>query len=397
MRALIALAFAAVSFGCQTYDFEPVEPLALAQTTQKKSVAARKLKPDLMILLDKSGSMGFPINGSLPACQVSGAPCSGNCPANCPTRISEVRSSMNTLLTTNGAVFRTGLAIYPADNVCGPSNRIEVELSQSNDVDAELSMASAQVNMRIQNLQVGGGTPTGDSLRFLNTYAPLANDDREDFVLLLTDGLPNCNGGLASESTTCRCTFPKSTPNAPCSTTTPPPQSFVANQCLDRDGSVRAVEELRKKNIKTIVVGFGADTAAGDGPDTLNAMAEAGGFARVCPNGTNAECGANNTCNNKICARKFYQAANAAELAQALKDIVDLLTGTDICLYTLDTLPSDPAFLTVLYDNQSLPQSNTTWAYEAGKVRFLGQYCDKLKGSTTGSKVALEFRIVETL
>lgn len=396
MRALTVLAFAALSFGCQTYDFEPVEPLALAQTTQKTSVAARNLKPNLMILLDKSGSMGFPINGSLPACQVSGAPCSGNCPANCPTRISEVRTSMNTLLTTNGSVARTGLAIYPADNVCGASNRIEVELSQSADVDAELAMNSQQVNQRIQSLQVGGGTPTGDSLRFLTNYQPLADADREDFVLLLTDGLPNCNQTLNPEATTCRCTFTKTTPTQSCSQNA---GGFIANQCLDRNGSVQAVEELRKKGIKTIVVGFGADTAMGDGPDTLNAMAEAGGFARRCTNGTDAECGMNNTCNRatNVCNRQFYQAANAAELAQALKDIIDLLSQTDICLYTLATVPSDPAFLTVLFNNQSLPQSATTWSFEAGKVRFVGQYCDKLKGSTTGSKVSLEFRIVETL
>jgi hypothetical protein len=107
------------------------------------------------------------------------------------------------------------------------------------------------------------------------------------------------------------------------------------------------VGELRKKNIKTIVVGFGADTAVGAGPDTLNAMAEAGGFARACPMQTDAECGSNNTCDkaSKLCVRKFYQASNAAELAKALQDIIDIVKGMDICTYTLDAVPDDRAIV----------------------------------------------------
>jgi hypothetical protein len=40
--------------GCQTYDFEPVEPLAVAQTTESRSIKARAPKPNLMLLVDTS-------------------------------------------------------------------------------------------------------------------------------------------------------------------------------------------------------------------------------------------------------------------------------------------------------------------------------------------------------
>src|SRR5688500_14189138 len=168
--------------------------------------------------------------------------------------------------------------------------------------------------MQILNLTVGCGTSTGDSLKFLGGYAPLAYPApkfaREDFIVLLTDGLPNCNSNNANSctSSSCRCTL---TPATSCT-----PSSICTQGCLDKDHSAAQVTELRKKNIRTIVIGFGADTASGDGPDTLNAMAENGGFARSCPNGTSAECGSGNTCDTAtgLCGRKFYQASSAADL-----------------------------------------------------------------------------------
>lgn len=395
MRALPFALLTIALAGCQTYDFEPVSPLAIAQTTQTKSVAAKNKKPDLMMLIDTSGSMAAPLNPGDANCRVGGNVCSGaGCPANCPTRISDLKRSMGTFLMGNPSVARVGMTVYPVDPVCGPSNKIIVELSQSNDVDSELAKTSDDVNKAIQNLAVQGGTPTGDSLRFLANYSPLANPDREDFVLLLTDGLPNCNQAQVAVANSCACTDSRS----PCSYT-PPSSSTTYSLCLDKDGSVAAVGELRKKNIKTIVVGFGADTAVGAGPDTLNAMAEAGGFARACPMQTDAECGSNNTCDkaSKLCVRKFYQASNAAELAKALQDIIDIVKGVDLCTYTLDAVPDDPAFLAVIYNGQSLAQSDSTWKYAAGKVTFQGQYCDQIKTATQDNKVQLEFRIVNTL
>ncbi len=74
--------------GCQTYDFEPVEPLAISQTTQSKTVAGRQPKPNLMLLIDKSGSKNYDADDTK-------APCTANCnvspnpacPAGSPTRL----------------------------------------------------------------------------------------------------------------------------------------------------------------------------------------------------------------------------------------------------------------------------------------------------------------------
>lgn len=177
------------------------------------------------------------------------------------------------------------------------------------------------MNNRLQNLTVGGGTPTGESLKFLANYAPLLDPSpaspRDDFVLLITDGLPNCNSSNAkncNDVAACKCTL---TPATACT-----PASFCTQGCLDDNSTVGAVQALRNKGIKTIVVGFGAETATGDGPATLNAMSVEGGFARTCAD-VDAGCGSGDPCDpaSGLCSRKYYQATTEAELRAVLEEV----------------------------------------------------------------------------
>lgn len=396
-----------VATACQTYDFEPVTPIAISQTTQTKNVVARNLKPNLMILVDKSGSMNSPLNASLPTCGM----CSGAaCPATCPTRISELRTAMGQFLTTSSTVARVGLAFFPkgeettfSPTGCAPTREIAVDLpapSNSDTDTAPLTMNATTVNQRIQSLggaiPVTGGTPTAGALTFLGSYAGLLDDrdNRQDFVLLLTDGLPNCNPANPLS----------------CSSMPPPPANLctlgancVGQYCragfLDKDGVVTAVQQLRSRNVSTIVVGFGADFASPEALDVLNSMAEQGGFGRKCPMGTNAECGSNNTClPTKFCQKQFYAAANATELATALADIQNLIGSGDPCNFSLADKPTDDRFLAVIIDGQTTTKGPNTWSLlPTGAVQFAGQLCDRVKTSTTAQPLKVEFRIVSTL
>jgi hypothetical protein len=394
----VGIAAGAVA-GCQTYDFEPVQPLAVAQTTAAKSIAGRNNKPNLLLLVDKSGSMDQPINPSLAACQSGGSVCGPSttpCNVNtCPTRWSELKTAMNNFLTNSGTVGRMGLVFFPKASPCtAPSLAdVAVQIPNSKDVEAELQAAAEQINNQIQTVAVGGGTPTGNALKAMADYAPLlADDSRQDFVLVLTDGLPNCNesnpNDYSVDANSCRCTLEGGVCVSP----------FQKLGCLDKDGTVAQVRALKTKNISTIVIGFGAETASGDGPDVLNAMAEAGGFARACPESTDAECGSNNICNKttKLCEKKFYQAANGDELARALADISKKI-GVDPCEFLLTQQPSDPRFLSVVVDGQSVPRGDNTWSYDGGKIKFLGSLCTKLSSSTDLNPVEVEVRVVETL
>ena len=369
-RILTCLMCVAVLSGCQTYDFERVTPLAVGQRTDKKIFASRSLKPNIMLLLDNSASMLEPTD---PSCSGTG----------CSTRIQELQASMNGFLSQNPTLARFGAAKYPlgpgADqckptvdvNATGYSVPLPAPTVNDDGTDAALIANANQVNALIQSLKPAGGTPTGASLAFLGTYAALNDrtDFRDDFVLLLTDGLPNCNASNAnnvcndmSAEQKARCACVSGQNGSGCV------NSLCALGCLDQDDTVSAVRRLLQQDIKTIVVGFGADTASGPGPAVLQAIAEAGGFPRECRMGTNDECGAGNTCDpvTRRCAKAFYQAANGAELTEALLRIRDAIDGPP-CIFSLKEAPSDARYLSVLVDGQTTPPGPDTYVFDPGR------------------------------
>jgi hypothetical protein len=164
------------------------------------------------------------------------------------------------------------------------------------------------------------------------------------------------------------------------------------------------VAALNIKKVKTIVVGFGADTTGGAAATVLNAMANAGGFPRSCQNGTNAECDPMNTgadsCDTatKLCKNKFYQASSATALADAL-DAISRGMQTNPCVYPLDTQPSNPNLLSVLVNNVDVPAGPDSWSYTGGAVVFApnGSYCAKLQASTPQNPVSIQIRYVQQL
>src|SRR4051794_19675176 len=106
---IVAVAVWAVA-GCQTYDFEPVQPIAISQTTQESIIQARGARPEMMLLGDKSGSMALPVDPSDPDCKTGGNECGhkgelGFFPCNtslCPTRWSEMQKAMGSFLPDAG-------------------------------------------------------------------------------------------------------------------------------------------------------------------------------------------------------------------------------------------------------------------------------------------------------
>lgn len=409
MRSVALSSVLILAGSCQTYDFERVIPLAVAQTTDKTIVASKRLKPNVMMLVDNSGSMLLPTNPGAGGCPMGCGSAGNMCPGTCPTRISELKSAMATFLQTSGTIARLGATIFPIDQLCGTPGNIDVGLPaktiSDDGTDSALTANAQSVNARIQALSPGGGTPTGNSLDFLGTYGELNDgaDFRDDFVLLLTDGLPNCNAG--NPNAICPSNCMNMTCPAPaiaacsCTTLTCGPATLCANGCLDQNGAVEAVKRLRQKGVRTIVVGFGADLASGAGPVVLNAMAREGGFARECPKSTDAECGGSpGSCNatTQQCLTAFFQAANGTELAAALRKISESFQG-DPCEFTLKARPSDPRYLSVVINGQSIAASATTYSYDANanKVLFLGPLCTQLNSSTLQNPVNVEFRIVE--
>jgi hypothetical protein len=419
--ASLVLSLTVVGVACQTYDLGPVSPLTLAQTTQSTVVTAHTLKPNVMLLVDKSGSMSGPIDATDPACPAGCGPGGPACPAACKTRISELRSAMTTFLASHATTARLGLSFFPSDTSCGATAAVTVPFpsptADDTGTDATLTAQANAISAKIAAVAPGGGTPTADSLTFVGSDSSLNQADfRADYVVLLTDGLPNCNG--ANQNNACQCNpalcgscasasavCPAQLAACGCTTSScGPGTALCARGCLDGDGTATAVAALNTSGVKTVVVGFGADTSGGSAATVLDAMARAGGVPRTCPGGLDSECDPTNSgvdgCNptTKLCRNAFYQATSGA----ALGDTLDAIWGgfeKFTCNFVLDSQPSDPSLLSVLVDGVDVPAGADTWSYTAGAVVFApnGSACETIQASTTAHPVSVEIRSVQRL
>lgn len=419
--AVAALGLAGVvATGCQTYDFEPVVPRAVGVETVSRDVTATVSPPNLMILLDKSDSMDRPENPSLAACKTGPDPediCGvvGNPPCDevsCPTRLSRLQEAIDAFLAprSDGTYpFRVALAAYPIQGQCSPTPRTFVDFPAGDD-SAGLATKAGEVNAVIQGIQArtgaendfqddetAGGTPTAESLRFLYSSVEDLRDTsggRSSFVLLLTDGLPNCNSGHPLDSCQCVLADPTLCQSA-----------NLATGCLDDVNTISAVTELAGVNVRTIVVGMGAETGEGLGPATLDAMGAAGGFVRNCM--TDADCGSGDSCDLSgvtgdapgVCERKFFQAADGNALAAALTRIAETLEGNP-CELTFETAPeSDELIFVKVNDEIVLSEENGTvnWTFDAPSktLTFQGEICTTIESSNAENPVPVKVSLVQ--
>ncbi len=277
-----------------------------------------------MFLIDGSGSMLLPVDSAnsncTPGCGTSG---SNQCPTSCPTRIAELRSALSTWLGSRGDTARFGLTTYPAGTLCEPPTSTAVALPVATTGDQGQSGALLQnanaVVAAVASLAPGGGTPTAASLDFLLTVQGLQqSDSREDVVVLITDGLPNCNVNNANNLCTCGASC-SSTQLSACQCTTATCTSTLCSRgCLDSIETIAAVSRLRAANIKTVVIGFGAELSSAVAVSTLDAIARAGGLPKTCPNGTSAECGGMACRSDRTCDQAHFTASNAVALIGVL-------------------------------------------------------------------------------
>jgi hypothetical protein len=196
-------------------------------------LTADPLAPDMMIVLDRSGSMkdGGRWQPSVAA-------------------VRKITSKLETRI-------RFGLALFPDDQMSG---------SNDDDDDNESSCAPGRIVVPVADMNAAaigtyldrtrprGGTPTSETLMKVASEfsADAASPDAKHhpkYVLLVTDGAPTCPAGRGRETTQ-----------------------------TDIDSSNFAVETLTDQGVKTYVIGYDTNTPGNEMlADVLDGFAQRGG------------------------------------------------------------------------------------------------------------------------
>lgn len=268
-------------------------------------------RPKVMIAVDRSASMMQSLESALVLCTDVNGDYLPTSPNDCKWKDlrSALTGSNGLLATTRGAAFY-GLAAFPGSdqpNTCAAGGEV-VDLSDAGDnVDA--------IGAALVKLVPAGGTPTAVTLEKLARNAQLqsSNPNQARIVLLITDGIPNCNVANKAICEECKargcsdgvglneCTACFADPCKATFQLFSDTSCEALNACLDGSNMVAAVSALAAKGIKTFVIGFGAETSSGDAAAILSQAAVAGGLAR-----------------DASAPTRFYQASTTAELEQAL-------------------------------------------------------------------------------
>ena len=202
-----------------------------------------------------------------------------------------------------------------------------------------------------------GGTPTADALR--GVLPLLRNAKGKTFVILATDGGPNCNASASCAADMCQ---PNIEGVQGCSVAGPsccdPPNGF-RESCLDSGPTTAAVAALKAAGIPVYVVGLpGTSTPAY--ATLLDQLAVAGGTAlQTSP--------------------KYYKVATANDnaLLTALKKIAAQITAT--CEFKLSETPAQANQVNVYLDELVLPKDPVNgWKIEGPTVTLLGDACAKV-------------------
>jgi len=290
-----------------------------------------KLPPDILIVLDKSGSMNDSADGT----------CTGTCGAN--SKWSQTTAALTQVITQTDATVNWGLKFFASPNggMCGVNQGADVAIRPNN---------ATAVNNAIGGQTPGNSTPTRSAIDAGSAYLKTVTEPNPKFLLLATDGLPNCMPGCSGQNG--------------CSAS-------------DMTGAVNAVMTASMAGFPTFVVGI-ATTSDATSDATLTAMANAGGHPRM---GTPT----------------YYPVMNQQDLVDALNAIV-VIAGT--CIFTIPTPPStdtDANHIGVKINGTEIKQDTTHtdgWDYSgANQVQIYGPNCTAIMNNAVQS-VQIVFKCI---
>lgn len=263
------------------------------------------------------------------------------------------------------AKFGVSLFSDPSGNGCTPGK--QVMPLRTGDSPAGTAGVTTNEVIATTNVVAEGGTPTAATLLAL---APVIEAlPGRTFVILATDGGPNCNDAASCDAAHCIANIegadgcpPGGPPN--CCTGF----AGAAQNCLDSDPTIAAVAALKTNDVPTYVVGI-----PGSAPyaTLLDQLATAGGTAR----GSEPQ---------------YYSVTttDSAAFETALAQIAAKITAT--CVFPLSPAPPDPKLLNIYFDDVVVPQDPSNgWSYSNGTLTLVGTACKQV---TSGA--VLNLRVI---
>ena len=304
-------------------------------TCNGSPIAASAPTPNLYLVLDASESMSE------------------------QSKWTDVRTVVAAMMDQVGPRARFGVTVFPtaSDNGCGAGAEVmSLRLGDSNGVTSAAFLAATAFSP-------SGGTPTAATLEDL---APLLQTfSGVTYVVLATDGGPNCNASLTCNVDQCTVNLEAEYSNCPtggplncCDPNNPDVTGPTG--CLDGLRTVQAVSDLRALGVRTFVVGI-----PGSGPyaGILDNAAAAGGTARS--------------------SEPYYYSVDTADQSQLESAIESVSLQLLNCEFTLAHAPANPAEVNVYVGGALLPKNADNgadgWQLEGTTLAFLGSSCQALE------------------
>jgi len=295
------------------------------------------IPPDVLIVLDRSGSMLQDTTGA--SCNGGRSGGTGGRGGGATTGVGDCGpSSKWTLMTTalkeilpvTEGTVQWGIKYFAE----GDSNSCTVNDGAA--VKPTLMNATA-IATSIDGTKPASATPTTAAMKSATSYLLGLKDESPKFILLATDGLPTCAMGGGGSS--------------------------------DTDAAIAAVKDAKAMGIPTFVIGI--STGMGDADQTLTQMANEGGFPR---SGTPA----------------YYSVNSASDLKDAFSKISGMV---GVCYFSVNPVPKKVEdIMAVKGDGHVITQDATDgWTFitmpNSAGIQLNGKSCEDYKSGNIKSVV----------
>jgi hypothetical protein len=319
------------------------------------TVALDFVRPNLYFAIDASGSMTEAIPRG------EGSYALGTAPRN---RYDALSRALESMLSSVGHRVNYGATLFPSSDVSCDAGEVVHELGPGDDVSFAVSGEAGPVlrsfMFNVDRRTPRGGTPVALALDGL--LSKLSAIGANTYVFLLTDGGPNCNTSL-------RCSIADCIPNIEGVRTSDgvncsddvnccDPSLFGPDNCLDRSGSLAAVQRLAAAGVRTFVIGIPGSEAYAT---LLDQLAVAGGVAQ-------SE------------SPHYYRVADADALTATVSSLgATVALG---CSIELESPPPDRTLVNLFFDGELVPSDPVDgWTFgDDTTVVVQGAACELLKG-----------------